>query len=229
MGLIKIELFEFALMINHPTGLTVIFPEIGHALLLQKNGSITPITHGIDLALRGPGGAELPPGRPTERDYKKFVVDLEEAANASIPVSPTLFDPAAPLDRTVINGRLFLSGGTIVGMPCSIPGKGELDFSGKRLTVTDTAVFEREIPDGEVFQLVSDNGDFVEIEDGSTIRLWNRDGFGTPLKRFESLDEFVALCAIVGHGGTPPSPSGGLQPMGFQSVCLAAQITAKPS
>src|SRR6185436_14362327 len=122
MAQIQIELFEYSLLINHDEGLTVIFPEYDHTLLIQEHdGKITPVARGANLELCGPGGAPLDPAKPnTTDDYRTFVVDLEVAERTTMTVPPDLIDPAKPVDRNEINGRLFLKGGTITGKECSI-------------------------------------------------------------------------------------------------------------
>ena len=65
MGQIQIELFEYALLINHDEGLTVIFPEYDHVLMIQEDsGKMTPVARGANLEICGPGGAALEPAKP---------------------------------------------------------------------------------------------------------------------------------------------------------------------
>src|SRR5580765_8744683 len=144
MGQIHIEVFEYALLINHDEGLTVVFPEYDHVLMIQEdNGKMTPVARGANLELCGPGGAPLAPAKPhTTADYRTFVVDLEAAEATAMTVPPDLIDPAKPVDRNEINGRLFLKGGTITGKECSIAtNRKPFTFKGGPFFVTDTAVF----------------------------------------------------------------------------------------
>ena len=55
----------------------------------------------------------------------------------------------------------------------------------------------------------------------------NTDALGGTPKSFEELDEFVELCQVVGHSGTPPKLGGKIHPMGLEVVCLNAQITQR--
>jgi hypothetical protein len=230
MGRIKIELFEFSLLINHPQGLTVIFPETHHALVIVQDGKNIPITHGADLELRGPGGAELPAGKPKEVDYATFVVDIERAEATSVTVPKALLDAGTPVDRTRINGRLFLKGGTIIGKECSLPYyRAPFNFKGGQFVVTDTAVFELEIPDGEVAELWVNGGPAepaIEIADGASIRIRNMDGLGCPKKGFETLDEFVDLCKTAGlaNATMPKGDGSSIRAMGIRHVCAIAKI-----
>jgi hypothetical protein len=228
MGKIKIELFEFSLMINHPDGLTVIFPEANHVLAIEQDGTTTPVNHGADLELRGPGGVKLPAGKPKEVDYKKFVVDIEQAEATKIAVPASLLDAKTPVDRTCINGRLFLTGGTIIGKECSIPAnRTPFNFKGGKFLVTDSATFELDIADTEVAELWVNGNRAIEIEDGKSIRIRNSDGLGCPLKGFQRLDEFVDMCKTVGlNNATPPKVGGSpITAMGGQHVCAHAQMT----
>src|SRR4026207_248024 len=64
MGQIQIEVFEYALLINHDEGLTVVFPEYDHTLMIQEhNGKLTPVARGANLEVCGPGGAPLDPAQ----------------------------------------------------------------------------------------------------------------------------------------------------------------------
>jgi hypothetical protein len=230
MGQIQIELFEYALMINHDGGLTVIFPEYDHTLLIQEhNGKMTPVARGANLEVCGPGGAPLAPAKPkTTADYRTFVVDLEAAEATAMTVPPDLIDPAKPVDRNEINARLFLKGGTITGKECSIPSNRRLfKFKGGPFYVTDTAVFTLDVPDGEEFVLSVNGQPKLKLPAGSLTKIMNTDTLGGTPKSFEELDEFVELCQVVGHGGTPPKLGGGIYPMGLETICLNAQITKR--
>jgi hypothetical protein len=228
MGQIQIELFEYALLINHDEGITVIFPEYDHTLLIQEhNGKLTPVARGANLELCGPGGAPLDPEKPnTTADYKTFVVDLEAAEATTMTVPPDLIDPAKPVDRNEINARLFLKGGTITGKECSIAtNRKPFDFKGGQFYVTDTAVFTLDVPDGEEFVLSINGRTKLKLPAGSLTRIMNTDALGGEPKSFVELDEFVELCQVVGHNGTPPTLGGRIHPMGVETVCLNAQIT----
>jgi hypothetical protein len=230
MGQIQIEVFEYALMINHDEGLTVVFPEYDHTLMIQEhNGKLTPVARGANLEVCGPGGAPLDPKKPdTTADYQTFVVDLEAAEATTMRVPPDLIDPAKPVDRNEINGRLFLKGGTITGKECSIPtNRGLFGFKGGKFYVTDTAVFTLDVPDGEEFVLSVNGQPKLKLPDGSVTRVMNTDTLGGVPKSFEELDEFIELCHVVGHEGTAPAIGDGIYPMGVEIVCLNAQITKR--
>ena len=232
MGQIHIELFEYALLINHDQGLTVIFPEYDHTLLIQEeNGKMTPVARGANLELCGPGGAPLEPAKPNATDdYRTFVVDLEAAEATAMTVPPDLVDPAKRVDRNEINGRLFLKGGTITGKECSIAtNRRPFDFKGGPFYVTDTAVFTLDVPDGEEFVLSVNGQPKLKLPDGSVTRIMNTDALGGEPKSFEELDEFVELCQVVGHEGTAPTIGDGIYPMGIETICLNAQITMRRS
>ena len=232
MGQIQIELFEYALLINHDEGLTVIFPEYDHVLMIQEDsGKMTPVARGANLEICGPGGAHLAPAKPNATaDYRTFVVDLEAAEATAMAVPPDLIDPAKPVDRNEINGRLFLKGGTITGKECSIAtNRRPFDFKGGQFYVTDTAVFTLDVPDGEEFVLSINGQPKLKLPAGSLTRIMNTDALGGTPKSFEELDEFVELCQVVGHEGTAPIISDGIYPMGVEFVCLNAQITARRS
>jgi hypothetical protein len=230
MAQIQIELFEYSLLINHDDGLTVIFPEYDHTLMIQEhNGKMTPVARGANLELCGPGGAPLDPAKPhPTADYKTFVVDLEAAEATAMTVPPDLIDPTKPVDRNEINGRLFLKGGTITGKECSIAkNRRHFDFKGGKFYVTDTAVFTRDVPDGEEFALSVNGQPKLKLPAGSVTRIMNTDTLGGAPKSFEELDEFIELCTVVKHQGTAPKIGDGIYPMGLEIVCLNAQITTR--
>jgi len=237
MGKVHIELFEFGLFINHPKVLAVVFPAPSHVLLIEQdvkviaNGVSTTeretmaVDRGATLELLGPGGAPLPEGKPTEVDYRKFVVDVDKATGAALNVPADLYDPDAPLDAARFNGRLFLRGGTIVGKECSIPeNRGLFDFGGGQFLVTDTAVFEMAVPDG-LPAVLRVNDASIEIPDGTSIRINNRDSLGGRSSGFSELEEFVHLCSALGLAVPLPKPLGGaIGAMGGNSVCALAQV-----
>ena len=230
MGQIQIEVFEYALLINHDEGLAVIFPEYDHTLMIQEhNGKLTPVARGANLEVCGPGGAPLDPAKPkTTADYQTFVVDLEAAEATTMTVPPDLIDPAKPVDRNEINGRLFLKGGTITGKECSIAtNRRPFDFKGGQFYVTDTAVFTLDVPDGDEFVLSVNGQPKLKLPDGSVTRIMNTDTLGGVPKSFEELDEFIELCQVVGHEGSAPAIGDGIYPMGVEIVCLNTQITRR--
>jgi hypothetical protein len=121
----------------------------------------------------------------------------------------------------VHNGRLLPKGGRIDGLQCSVPEKRvQYTFPNGLFTVTDTAVFEMDIPDGEVARLRI-NTTFIDVEDGSTIRIHNGDALGCPPKDFWALDELVPLSELGGYSGvTAPTASGSsLSAQGPTNVC----------
>jgi hypothetical protein len=228
MGQIQIELFEYALLINHDEGLTVIFPEYDHVLMIQEDsGKMTPVARGANLEICGPGGAHLAPAKPNATaDYRTFVVDLEAAEATAMTVPADLIDPAKPVDRNEINGRLFLKGGTITGKECSIAtNRKPFKFKGGPFFVTDTAVFTLDVPHGEEFVLSVNGQPKLKLPAGSVTRIMNTDALGGTPKSFEELDEFIELCQVVGHEGKAPKVGDGIYPMGLEVVCLNAQIT----
>ena len=232
MGKVTVELFEYALFINRTDGLTVIFPEPNHVLVIESPAGTLPVTRGANMEMMGPGGAELPPSMPEKLPgYGQYVLDLEAAmGQATAPVVPSLYDPLAPVDPAVLNGRLLLKGGRIDGRPCSNPVKrAKFTFPNGPFTVTDTAVFEMDIPDGEVAQLRV-NTTFIDVEDGTTIRIRNSDGFGCPPKNFAVLDELVKLCEYGGYynAAAPTQAGGSLSAQGGTNVCANAQVNAPP-
>jgi hypothetical protein len=228
MGQIKIEIFEFALLIDHADGLTVLHPANDHILLIERDGVVTPVKRGADLELSGPGGAVLPAAPTTlSADYSNFVVDVNAAEGPGMVLPPALVDAATPPDPSRINGRLFLKGGTITGMPCSIPtNRTPFEFKNGNFVVTDTAVFTLPIPDGESYVLSVNGQSVMALPDGSYTRIANRDAAGCAPKEFETLDEFVALCGVIGHAATTPKAGGGpIRPMGGETVCVIAGLS----
>lgn len=228
MGTVKVELFEYALFINHSKGMTVIFPEPNHVLTVEGPNGTVPVTRGADMEMMGSGGAPLAAAAPVELPgYGQYVLDLQAAMGpAAIDVVPSLYDPSAPVDPASINGRLLLKGGRIDGLQCSVREKRvPYQFPKGPFTVTDTAVFEMDIPDGEVARLRI-NTTFIDVEDGTTIRIHNGDGLGGPPKDFWALDEFVTLAKFGGYPGvTPPTAaSSALSAQGPTSICLDARI-----
>jgi hypothetical protein len=229
MGQIQIEVFEFALLVDHQDGITVVFPEIDHSLMVRQNGRITPIMRGGDLVLCGPGGATLP-GAAVEmtNDYKNLVVDIKAALAANVAVPPALIDPATPSQRTTVNGRLFLKGGKITARECSIPAnRTQFTFPGGNFFVTDTAVFTLQIPDNETFELSVNQQAALSLPDGSVTRIMNSDALGCAPRPFETLDEFVALCRVLGQNPPTPTIAGDpIRPMGGIPICTIARISA---
>jgi hypothetical protein len=219
MGTVKVELFEYALFINHTKGMTVIFPEPNHVLTVEGPNGTLPITRGADMEMMGPGGRSLAPAPPTELPgYGQFVLDLQ-AAYGPGKLASSLYDPSTPVDPTCVNGRLLLKSGRIDGLQCSVPEKRvQYTFPNGLFTVTDTAVFEMDIPDGEVAKLRI-NTTFIDVEDGTTIRIHNGDGLGCPPKNFWALDELVPLSALGGCRGTAPTAASSLSAQGPTSVC----------
>jgi hypothetical protein len=230
MGKVTVELFEYALFINHNDGLTVVFPEPNHVLVIEGATGTVAVTRGANMEMMGPGGAKLPASKPEELPgYRQYVLDLQTAmGQATAPVAPSLYDSLAAVDPEVLNGRLLLKGGRIDGRPCSDPAKrAKFNFPNGQFTVTDTAVFEMDIPDREVAQLRV-NGTFMDVEDGATIRIRNSDGFGCPPKDFASLDELVTLCELGGYyNATAPTQAGGrISAQGGTNICANAQVDA---
>jgi hypothetical protein len=233
MGKVTVELFEYALFINHADGLTVIFPEPNHVLVIESPTGTLAVTRGANMEMMGPGGVELPASKPTELPgYGQYVLDLQAAmGQATAPVAPSLYDPLAAVDPTVLNGRLLLKGGRIDGRPCSDPAKRvKFNFRNGQFTVTDTAVFEMDIPDREVVQLRI-NGAFIDVEDGTTIRIRNSDGLGCPRKDFAALDEMVTLSALGGYNtATAPMQAGSrISAQGGTNICANAKVSTSTS
>ena len=229
MGQVTIELYEYGLFINHNDGVTVLFPERNHVLTMTAGGETIPIVRGADMEMMGPGGAPVPASKPTQlAGYGRFVLDLKAAFGpAPIPVMPDLYDPAAPVDATVLNGRLSLKGGRIDGRACSYPGKqSTFTFPNGSFTVTDLVVFEMDIPTGEVAQLRV-NGKFVDVADGATIEIRNGDGLGCPPQNFEALDELVELCRLGGYPNAtaPTAVRSQIYAQGSTNICADAMIT----
>ncbi len=227
MGKVTVELFEYALFINHSDGITVIFPEPNHALVVETSTGSVAVNHGADMEMTGPGGATLT-GKPTELPgYREYVLDLQAAmGTAPIAVAPSLYSPVAAVDPAAINGRLLLKSGRIDGAPCSDPVKrAKYTFPTGPFTITDTAVFELDIPDHEVAQLRI-NESTIDIPDGTRIRIRNSDGLGAPPKPYEALDELVVLAQLAGYRGvTAPSPAGGsLSAQGPTNICANAMV-----
>jgi hypothetical protein len=227
MGQIQIEIFEFALLVSRPGGITVLFPEVDHALTIrQGNGEAKFVARGADLEVRGPGGGELDPAPTTKTaEYQQRVVNVNEAEEPKLYMPGELLDPATPPDRDLLNGRLFLKGGTIHGVQCS-KSPGPFQFKLGRFVVTDTAMFTLDIPDGESFVLSVNGEPSLDLNDGSLTRISNHDVLGCPKSEFQTLAEFVKLCGILGHSATLPTGSGGFKPMGFETICLIAQMEA---
>jgi hypothetical protein len=226
MGKVTVELFEYALFINHNKGITVIFPERNHVLTVEGPNGTLPVTRGADMEMMGPGGRPFASAPPTELPgYGQFVLDLQ-AAYGPGKVEPSLFDPSTPVDPACINGRLLLKGGRINGSQCSVPEKRvQYTFPKGPFTVTDTAVFEMDIPDGEVAQLRI-NTTFIDVEDGTTIRIHNGDGLGCPPKDFWALDELVPLSELGGcRSVKAPTAAGGyVTAQGPTNVCPNARV-----
>jgi hypothetical protein len=227
MGKVTVELFEYALFINHADGITVIFPEPNHALVVETSTGTLAVNHGANMEMRGPGGLPLR-GKPTELPgYRQYVLDLQKAmGTAPITVAPSLYNSVAAVDATAINGRLLLKGGRINGLPCSDPAKrAKYKFPAGSFTITDTAVFEIDIPDREVAQLHI-NESTVDVADGTKIRICNSDGLGAPPKPYEALDELVVLAELAGYRGvTAPSPAGGsFSAQGTTNICANAMV-----
>lgn len=227
MGNIHIELFQFALLVDHEDGATILFPAKDHVLLIERNGTTVPINRGADLTLCGAGGKKLGTSRTgTTAAYKKFVVDVAEAEGQPISVPAALLNAAVPPDPALLNGRLFLTGGTLTAKECSDPAhRAPFKFKAGSFVVTDTATFTMTIPDRETFELVVNNGKGrVSLPDGSTTRITNQDGVGCDGRVFETLEEFVNLCNVLGHNGTLPTAGGGpIRPMGGETICLLAR------
>jgi hypothetical protein len=119
-----------------------------------------------------------------------------------------------------------LKGGRINARPCSVREKRvKYQFAQGQFTVTDTAVFEMDIPDGEVAQLRI-NTTFIDVEDGTTIRIHNGDGLGCPRKDFWALDELVPLSKLGGYRSvkTPTAAGGYITAQGPTSVCPNARV-----
>jgi hypothetical protein len=227
MGTVKVELFEYALFVNHAKGMTVIFPEANHVLMVEGPGGTFPVTRGADMEMMGPGGTPLDDAAPSELPgYGQYVLDLQAAMGPpKIDVALSLYTSAS-VDPASINGRLLLKGGRINGLPCSVPEKRvRYTFPNGQFTVTDTAVFEMDIPDGEVAQLRI-NTTFIDVEDGTTIRIHNGDGLGCPPKDFWALDEFVTLAKFGGYSSVtaPTAANSPFSPQGPTNICLDARI-----
>jgi len=227
MGKITVDLFEYALFINHADGITVIFPEQDHVLTVEGPNWTVPVVHGADMEIMGPGGRSLPAAPPTELPgYRQFVLDLHSAYGPG-DVASSLYDPSTPVDPACINGRLFLRGGRINGLQCSVPEKRvPYVFPKGSFTVTDTAVFEMDIPDGDVARLQINGTAFLDIKDGTTIRIHNGDGLGCPQKNFWALNELVPLATIGGCVGAvaPTAAAAGITAQGPTSICPNAMV-----
>jgi hypothetical protein len=229
MGQVTIEIFEFALLIDHPDGITVIFPQVDHALSIAQGGTVRPVLRGADLELRGPGGAPLADAAvEMTDDYRRLVVDIRAAEKPDVTVPAELLDRTIAPDPSELNGRLFLRGGTITARECSIEkNRSPFNFSQGTFLVTDTAVFTLPIPDQETFQLAVNDQVSLRLADGSVTRIQNADALGGAPRPFALLDEFVRLCGPLGF--VPPTPTiagGPIRPMGGIPVCTISRVSA---
>jgi hypothetical protein len=187
---------------------------------------MTPVARGANLEVCGPGGAPLTRQAEPDRRLSDLRRGSGGCGSTAMTVPPDLIDPAKPVDRNEINGRLFLKGGTITGKECSIAtNRKPFKFKGGPFYVTDTAVFTLDVPDGEEFVLAVNGQPRLKLPAGSVTRIMNTDALGGTPKSFEELDEFVELCHVVGHEGTAPKIGDGIYPMGLETICLNAQIT----
>jgi hypothetical protein len=105
MGTVKVELFEYALFINHNKGMTVIFPEQNHVLTVEGPNGTLLVTRGADMEMMGPGGAPLAAAAPVESPgYGQYVSTCRRQWARTRLQSRRRFDPSAPVNPRSTDG-----------------------------------------------------------------------------------------------------------------------------
>lgn len=229
----EIVLKYFGLFVRHAGGVTVVFPASNHTLLLDVDGRTMPVQGGCNIEIEGPDGQVLAGTKTAERDYDEFMVDVAVAEGRSIVVPAALIDRATPPDPSQVNGRCFLSGGTIVGEACSIRSYREpWKFAHTTHKVTDTVRWQHDVKPGETFRLIVNRSQAfggeaytADLRSGSTVTLHNEDNVGAPSSSFVGFDEYEKLLALVNvRPGAAPVYTG-IHPKGWLRVCAHAGIT----
>ena len=197
MAEFSIKLFEFALLVHRPGGLTALFPAADHGLMLTKNTEKPkPVKSPSLIVLCDSNGVPVSEGATTVKNPEEYVFDLRMALDDS-----TVEVDATVLTRTTVdarlNARVDLSGGALTELPCEFsPGLEWTFANGVTRKVTDSAVFTHTIEQGETFYLSVDNT-LVSINAGDTFVLENADELGGSNGDFVELAEFSALCGFT--------------------------------
>jgi hypothetical protein len=201
MAQFTIELFEFALLVHRPVGLTVLFPAKSHALSLDIDGKILSIGAGSSIFLVDEKGAPLPAEATKVLNPDTFVFDMAKVVSKPVRV-PVATLTGATVNAALINARVILSGGTLKELPKSGDPLTWVFDNGHTQAVTDSAEFTHPIGDNEKMHLVV-NGTAFPILAGDRLRLQNQDVVGD-VGEFVELEEFEALCGLTQAAGAPP-------------------------
>lgn len=239
MGAFQIRFYEFALCVSRDTGMTVIFPAVNHVLMIDTNpvaGRRTfPILRGSTIEIQKADGSALDARAPGRITFDDYVVDISEAEGRTIDVPPVLLDAATPQDPTLINARVRLAEGHIIGCICSNPAYANepWQFTATKHRVTDTVVYEHDVDAGEHYQLViNGRGDHggqphsFPLSAGDQITLRNEDALGGPSGSFAELKEYDRLLEVVReHSGRTPVYTGPTT-RGWETVCAVVGVHA---
>ena len=201
MAEFSIKLFEFALIVHRPVGLSVLFLAPDHGLqLTTPDGQSRPVAPGSSITITDDQGVPLR-GAPTAVDNKgAFVFDLPTVLGRNLEVSPQVL--TGMIDPAQLNARVELPGGKLIEHPCSIDPDMTWTFDTGTRAVTDSALYVHTIDRPEQFFLKVKNT-LIGINPGDRFELSNRDQVGT-VGEFVHLEEFEALCRMTGASGAPP-------------------------
>jgi hypothetical protein len=194
MAEFSIKIFEFALLVYGPEGLTVLSPSHGHALsLIANNGDKFAIAAGATIVLADQNGRPLPPARTTITNHRVFIFGMEEAVDPlQIHLKPSMLNGAVPPE---LNARTTLSGGSVTELDCSFGPVTWVFENGLRRPVSDQVMFTHPIGDTETLNLLI-NDTAVPIRAGHRLTLANEDALGS-VGSFIELSEFTALCDLT--------------------------------
>jgi hypothetical protein len=199
MAEFSIRIFEFALLVYRPQGLTVLSPSHGHGLsLIFSDGTKRPIGPVASIVLADKDGRPLPPKPTAVANPGEFVFRMEEAVDPDVRVAASMLNGSVPGE---LNARIVLSGGTVRELDCSF-GSITWEFdNGLRRAVTDQVVFTHPIGDDETLHLIV-NDIAIPIRAGDQLTLNNEDSFGAG--SFLEIEEFKTMCEMVQRADAPP-------------------------
>lgn len=219
---ITINFRDMAMFVLGRSGVTVVFPAIGHQTRITRSANwddtLVDLSQGFELEVFEDGQPMA--ATPTAGPSGVYAVELSWAARQPVLVPPTLLSGPVPAS---LNGRALLRGGYLLDEPSQIKGgqwaNTEWEFKhGGRHLATECMTFRFEAKDAKY--TLEGAGDSIPLEPGQELFVWNGDREVTsddkrPLADLPEFREFGTLTGV--DSGIPKLVENQNQTMGWRT------------
>lgn len=192
MSAVRVAIKGMAVLVATQNGLVALMPIRDHHLEIDG----TQYPPGARVTLEGATSTTVVWGDDAERLLVKLTDALDDP---NIHVKRELLD--APVDSTLLNARIELGGGTVVGQKCSIKPWDEKTWWFSDVYthwVTDNIVYECPVDPHATVRLMVNGVVVRTVKAGDSVTLENADdelGVGQAGQAFFEVDGFMDLCA----------------------------------